>query len=350
MLIAALSGCSGNISGSSTKKRILCTTFPAYDWMKNIIGDNNDSYELILLVDNGMDMHSFQPSAADIVKIATSDIVVYVGGTSDEWVEQAAANGNNKSQRLISLMDILGDDIKEEELVEGMQDEEEHGHEHSGSDHADGHDEEEHSGSEHTDGHDEEAFHDSEHVENVAQDEPEYDEHVWLSVKNAKRFCNEFLAVLSQVDSEHSAEYENNAKAYIEELDKLDELYAQLFAGNDTKPLLFADRFPFRYLTDDYNVSYYAAFPGCSAETEASFETVAFLAERIDEYNINVVFIIDNSDGKVAKTVTESTKNKNQQIISLNSMQAVTAAGIKNGASYTGIMTDNYEKIAQAVK
>lgn len=331
MLIAAMSGCSGSTSGGAGRKKILCTTFPAYDWMKNIIGDNNDSYELILLVDNGTDMHSFQPSAADIVKIATSDIVVYVGGTSDEWVEQAAANGDNKSQKLISLMDILGDDVKEEELVEGMQEEDEHGHEH-----ADGHNEEEYSGSEHTD--------------NAAQDEPEYDEHVWLSVKNAKRFCNEFLAVLSQMDSEHSAEYESNAKAYIEELDKLDELYTQLFAGNDTKPLLFADRFPFRYLTDDYNVSYYAAFPGCSAETEASFETVAFLAERIDEYNINVVFIIDNSDGRVAKTVTESTKNKNQQIISLNSMQAVTAADIKNGASYTGIMTDNYGKISQAVR
>ena len=316
---------------SGDKLRIVTTIFPEYDWVKQILGENAANAELTLLLDNGIDLHSYQPTADDILKISTCDMFVYVGGESDEWVEDALAEAENKDMKVINLMEIMGDSAKEEEIKEGMEAEHDHDHE-EGEEHDEEHEAEEHEEHEHEEG------------------EVEYDEHVWLSVKNAKTLCGAISDDLCEIDPDNAETYKANLAAYSEQLDTLDKNLAELAANASNKTLIFGDRFPFRYFVDDYGLDYYAAFVGCSAETEASFETIAFLSGKLDELGNDTVFTMENSDGKIAQAVIDNSTAKNQKIAALDSMQSTTSKQIDEGVTYLSVMQSNYDVLGEALK
>ena len=318
---------------NSGKIKIVTTIFPQYDWTREIIGDTN-SANLTLLIGNGTDLHSYQPSIQDIAKISTADIFIYVGGESDGWVKDALKNAKNKNMTVINLLEVLGDNVKEEQIVEGMQAEEEEEHHH---DEDEDHDHEHHE----ADGH---------HHHHDDEDEPEYDEHVWLSLRNAKEICAAICDALCKKDSANAASYKVNLTAYTSKLDALDAKYTVTVKAASKKTILFGDRFPFRYLTDDYNLKYYAAFVGCSAETEASFETVIFLAKKVDELGLNSVLKIESGDGKLARTIINSSANKNAAILTLDSMQSVTTKQAASGTTYLSVMENNLKVLEQALK
>ena len=312
MITASLAGCGSNGSTpdeSDGTIKVVTTIFPLYDWVREVAQDDVD-IKLDMLLDNGVDLHSYQPTAKDIVDIGESDIFIYVGGESDKWVADALAQSQNKDVIVLDLMDILGDKAKEEEMVEGMQGEEE---------------------------------------EEGEEEEPEYDEHVWLSLKNSELFVQKIADALAKVDSQHADSFQNNADAYIETLSDLDKQYQDAVDNGTTKTLLFGDRFPFRYMTDDYGLDYYAAFVGCSAESEASFETITFLANKVDELRLKSIMQIETSDGSIANTIKENTKTKDQQILTLDSMQSVTADKVAEGETYLNIMTANLDVLKQAL-
>lgn len=325
--------------------QIVTTIFPTYDWVNNILGDNPAGAEVHMLLDSGVDLHSFQPTSEDMLKIANCDLFIYVGGESDEWVDKALQEAVNKDMVVINLLDALGDQAKEEEIKEGMEAEEdpdadidaaEEGHDADADPDADAAEE------------DPDADTDAE--EHDAEEVPEYDEHVWLSMKNAQTLCPVIEEAIASVDPDNAEVYEANLAAYLEEIQALDQEYTELVKAAPVKTLLFGDRFPFRYLTDDYGLDYYAAFVGCSAETEASFETILFLSNKLDELDLHSVCTIEGSDQKIAQTIIENSKKKDQQILTMNSMQSVTSEDVNAGASWLTIMQENLEVLKQALQ
>lgn len=331
LLVAAgmFTGCgaSEKPTAQGDKLKIVTTIFPEYDWTREILGDQSERAEVTMLLDNGVDLHSYQPTADDLIKIAECDLFIYVGGESDGWVESALASTSNPDRAVINLIDTLGDRVKLEEVVEGMQ-ETEHDHEED-EEHA--HDADE----EHTDPDEQEA---------------ETDEHVWLSLRNAQAVCQKIAEKLGELDPEHEQAYTDNALAYIDKLVALDAKYQAAVDAANKKTLVFGDRFPFRYLTEDYGLNYYAAFVGCSAETEASFETIRFLAEKTDALGLSHVLTIENPNHKIAETVVANTSGKNQQVLSMDSMQSVTSKDVAAGATYLSIMEHNLEVLTQALQ
>ncbi|MBQ8954100.1 MAG: zinc ABC transporter substrate-binding protein [Clostridia bacterium] len=285
---------------------VVTTIFPIYDWTREIAGDKID---LTMLLDSGVDLHSFQPTAADIMKIATCDVFIYVGGESDEWVEDALKEAVNPNMKVLSLVELMGEDIKLEELVEGMESDE---------------DEEE-------------------------EDEEEADEHVWLSLRNARKLSAAIAAALGEADPSNADDYAANAAAYAEKLDALDAEYADVAENAAFSTVLFGDRFPFRYLADDYGLNYYAAFSGCSAESEASFETIAFLAGKVDELGLPVVLTIEGANHRIAETIVQTTRDKNQKILVMDSMQATTGQAVASGVTYLSVMQGNLAALAEAL-
>ena len=332
---------------ANKKLSVVCTIFPEYDWIRELVGDKKDNYEITYLLDRGVDLHSYQPTAEDIAKIANCDLFVYVGGESDGWVKDALKESKNDKMQVVNLLETLGTNVKEEEVVEGMQEEDEHDHDHGKKEDAD-HD---HEDADHEHEHKEDADHDHDHEEDGHHhDEVEYDEHVWLSLRNATSLVNELAVRLQTIDPENKDYYAGTAASYTAKLGDLDSRYLAAVKKAKNKTVLFGDRFPFRYLVDDYGLKYYAAFVGCSAETEASFETVAFLAKKADELKLNNVLVIENSDQKIAKKIVETTKAKDQKIVEMNSMQSVTADQITDGATYLGIMEANLKALEAALK
>ena len=333
-----LSACeteSGKKDSSQKKISIVATIYPQYDWIKNILGERINDVDLKLLIKNGTDLHSYKPSAQDIATIAKADLVVYVGGESDEWIEKALAATPKDGRIALNLMKALGDHVKKEEIVEGMQAEEHHEHGEEAEEH-------EHEHHEHAEKHEDEHHH---------HEEVENDEHIWLSLKNAWILVNALAQSLSKVDSANSSIYTANAVLYNAKLWALDSEFTTAVSGASQKTVLFGDRFPFRYLVDDYGIKYYAAFVGCSAESEASFETVTFLAGKMDSLQLPAIFTIDGSNGKIARAILEASKNsKNAQVLTLNSMQSVTDEQIKAGVDYLSIMRDNLEVLKKALK
>ncbi len=312
---------------AASKKSIVCVTYPEYDWVMNILGDKAASFNVTLLQNNGTDLHSYQASIKDIAKISVCDMLVFVGGESDEWVEKAVAEAKNKNMIVVNMMEALGDKVKEEEIVEGMQAEEE----------------EEHERADHDDDHDRDGRH-------HRHDEVEYDEHVWLSLRNAAALVQTLAQKISELDYASAAAYKANAASYAKELLDLDAQCKKAVAAAAKKTILFGDRFPFRYLADDYNLKYYAAFVGCSAETEASFETVIFLAKKVDELGLNAVLTIEKSDKKIAKTIVSNTKKKSAEILEMDSLQSITQKDIKAGRSYLSAMKKNLEVLKKALR
>ena len=335
---------------ANKKLSVVCTIFPEYDWIRELVGDKKDNYEITYLMDKGVDLHSYQPTAEDIAKIANCDLFVYVGGESDGWVKDALKESKNDKMQVVNLLEALGNNVKEEEVVEGMQEEDEHDHDHGKKEDAD-HDHEHKEDADHDHDHKDDADHDHDHDEDGHHhDEVEYDEHVWLSLRNASSLVNELAARLQIIDPENKDYYAGTAAEYTSKLGDLDSRYLAAVKKAKNKTVLFGDRFPFRYLVDDYGLKYYAAFVGCSAETEASFETVAFLAKKADELKLNNVLVIENSDQKIAKKIVETTKAKDQKIVEMNSMQSVTADQIADGATYLGIMEANLKALEAALK
>lgn len=313
---AGLSACSAP-SLNNDKIEIVTTIFPEYDWTREILGKNPANAEVTMLLDNGIDLHSYQPTAQDLIKISDCDLFIYVGGESDEWVERALEQSTNKDMVVINLLESLGDKVKEEEVKEGMQGEEEHDHDHEDHDH---------------------------------EEEVEYDEHVWLSLKNASAICETIEKGIEKIDPANASTYKENLASYKAKLNSLDTDYKAAVDASAIKTLVFGDRFPFRYMVDDYGLDYYAAFVGCSAETEASFETIVFLAGKVDELGLHSVLTIEGNNHRIAETVIANTTAKNQKILTMNSLQSTTSRDVTNGTSYLTVMTENLNTLKEALK
>lgn len=311
LVLCCFAGCSDAQKEDDGKLSIVCTIFPQYDWIRNILGEELENTELTLLLDSGTDLHSYQPTAADIIKITGSDLFVYVGGESDKWVEDVFATSPSETVKF-SLLGILGESAFEEEIAEGMEAEAEEG-------------------------------------EEGEEEGPEYDEHVWLSVRNADKLCTALNEALGRLDPEHASVYNANCESYRQDLADLDNEYKEAVKNAKLGTVLFADRFPFRYLTEDYGLEYFGAFSGCSAETEASFDTITFLANKADELELPVLLVTETSDKSVADTVNETSKNKDREILVMDAMQSVTAQKVADGETYLGAMQKNLEVLVKAL-
>ena len=322
LVLGSLCACSDNKKTEPTKAdegkkiSVVTTIFPEYDWVKEVIQGKEEKIDLTFLMSKGTDLHSYQPSVEDITKISSCDLFIYVGGEADEWVHDVLNQAKNKDMKVINLVETLGDKAKTEEVVEGMEQDHEEGDEH---DHED--------------------------------EEEEIDEHVWLSLRNAQTCVKAIGAAIEKLDPQNADTYKTNTNAYVDKLAALDGEYKAAVSAGTKKTVLFGDRFPFRYLVDDYELTYYAAFVGCSAETEASFETIAFLAGKVEELGLHTVFTIEGKDHKIADTIVQTAKNsKDIKVASLNSMQGTTAKDAQNGTTYYSIMKSNLEVLKEALK
>ena len=291
---------------------IVSTIFPQYDWVCQILGDRVEHKDLTLLINNRIDLHNYQPSVSDITKISTCDLFIYVGGESDGWVEAVLEQAINPDMVVINLIKLLGDAALIDEPLDDGQNHSHHHHHHD-------------------------------------DDEDEYDEHVWLSIRNANIFCSAISGALSVLDPELSGVYKDNLAAYIEKLTALDAEYKMVASEASVDTLLFADRFPFRYLLNDYGLSYYAAFPGCSAETEASFQTIVFLARKIDELGLTSVMVTESADQTIAATIISNSKTGDQQILVLDSMQSSNTDDWQRGVTFLSTMESNLKILKAAL-
>lgn len=303
-IILSLSACA-DTNQNDGKITVVTTVFSEFDWVRQILGDANGAVDLILLTENGTDLHSYQPTVSDMATIASCDLLIYTGGTSDTWIDDALSAAPVAKRQVLRLMDLLS---KDEKLTEQSH------------------------------------HHNTEHRHDEA-----YDEHIWLSVKNAVRFCSAICEVLCQMLPEYAEDYRSNCQSYTDQLKALDSAFATTVSSASVKTLLFADRFPFSYLTHDYGIHCYAAFPGCSSETEASFETVAYLAKTMDELSLPAVVILENSDQKMARTILAATESKAADIVVMDSLQSISHADLKNGVTYLDIMKANLSALKAAL-
>lgn len=313
LYLCLLTGCARDSSplAEDGRLQVVCTTFPQYDWTIHLIRGSEENVAVTLLMDKGGDLHNFQPSVLDIARISDCDLFIYVGGESDGWVDDALKEAVNPEMRVINMMEVVSERLVEEEHVEGSSGHDDHDHE--------------------------------------AHEEREYDEHVWLSIRNAELIVGDIAAELAEMDSENADLYRKNGDRYIAALNALDMQYAEAVRKGSTDTLLFADRFPFRYFVEDYGLDYYAAFNGCSAETEAGFGTVAFLVSRLDELGLGAVIVLDGSDDRLARVIIENTRNGHQQILVLNSMQSVSRRDIEAGLGYLDVMGENLKILRLAL-
>ena len=293
LLAPTISGCRKEEEDGVTN--IVCTVFPIYDWVRNIVDTESEEVSLELIVKNGTDAHSYSPTPADIARISSCDILIYVGGESDAWISDVLRGDVNKDMKVIRLLDELHGE-SEGESHEG------HSHEHS---------------------------------------ENAYDEHIWLSLRNAKTLCLRLGELISEEIPEQEETIAKLSGKYLKELSELDAEYADAVIEAEKDTLLFADRFPFGYLLEDYGLKHYAAFEGCAADTEASFETITFLANKLRELSLGYVIILESSDGSLADTVITGSRLKDVSVLVMDSMQSVTESDIEKGRTYLSIMYSN---------
>ena len=364
-----LPGCSDSKDTSSHTPendtlKIVSTIYPQHDWVQQVLGDEAAGAELTLLVNQGVDLHSYQPTVKDIATLSNCDLFIYVGGESDAWVEDALANAANKNMVVVKLTDILSSSLKTEEKKEGMEgyaaDQEECKTEGIGESEAKAESERETKA---------ESERETE-VESMAESKPkldlhegddieaeskhehdlheeETDEHVWLSLRNADIICAYLAEQLSQLDPANASTYRTNYRTYSEKLSSLDAKYLSALGNATYSTLIFGDRFPFRYLLDDYNINYFAAFPGCSSETEASFETILFLSQKLDELKLPGIMVTESSDLSIAKTIIKSTTKQDQKIFVLDSLQST--GDLSGETSYLAIMENNLQVLEEAL-
>lgn len=299
-LAACLVSC-GKDSGDtdSDKISVVTTIFPQYDFVRQIAGEN---VQITMLLKPGSESHTYEPTPQDIVKINECDLFIYNGGEGDVWVDSILESADN-SVNTLAMMDCV--ETVEEEIVEGMEAEEE---------------EEE-------------------------SEEPEFDEHVWTSPENAVKIVECISDRLCDVDAENAGKYQENTKKYVEELNNLDSRFKEIVSESNTKTMVFGDRFPFRYFADAYKINYYAAFPGCSSESEPSASTIAFLIDKVNDEKIPAVFTIEFSNKKIAETISEST---GAEILEFHSCHNITSEDMKNGETYISIMNRNADNLQKA--
>lgn len=283
--------------------QIVSTVFPGYDFAKQIVGDNA---EVSMLLPPGVESHSYEPSPQDIINIQNSDIFIYVGGESEQWVDKILDSMDNKVIT-VKMMDAV--QLYEEEIIDGMQNEQD--------------------------------------SDDEASEEHEYDEHIWTSLKNAQNIVARINEAVVSLDSKNKSVYDKNTKSYIEKLDNLDKEFENLFKTFEKPTLIFGDRFPFRYFVEDYNLDYFAAFPGCSSETEPSASTIAFLIDKVKEKSLNTVFYIEFSNHNIADTIAESTGAKTAM---LHSCHNISKKDMDSGVSYYYLMEQNYETLKGALQ
>ena len=321
VLLAVMSGCTqnGKVTESNGKITVISTIFAPYDFVKELAGDNA---EVTMLLPPGSESHSFEPTPQDIIKIQNCDVFIYVGGESDSWVHEVLESMDTEKMKIITLMDCV--DVVVEEIVEGMEDG--HGHDHN---------DESHEEDDHGEGHDEDHH------------EREYDEHVWTSPRNAKIIVQKISDTLCEVDTENSDYYKENTEAYLSKLSELDTKFQEIVNSAARNTLIFGDRFPFRYFADAYNLEYFAAFPGCSTETEASAATIAFLIDKVRNENIPAVFHVEMSNQKMANTISEETGAK---VLLFHACHNVTRDEMTSGATYLDLMNQNAENLKEALK
>lgn len=303
LMLGLLAGCAAS-EPEQADTTIVTTIFPLYDWTRLILGDQTENIHVTYLLDSGADLHNFQPSARDIALISNSALFVYIGGESDEWVEDLihAENAEINGLRMMDSVSTL-----EESVVDGMQIEEEE-----------------------------------------EEEEGAADEHIWLSLRRAREMVQTLCDAICALDADHADSFRANAQAYMEKLEQLDAEYEALRGEVKNNTILVADRFPFRYLAEDYSLSYYAAFPGCAAASDVSFETVSFLSEKLRELQLPAVLIIDGSDGEIAETIVENS-GMDAKILRLNSCQCVSAEDAQQNANYYDYMVSNLEILREAL-
>ncbi len=297
--VFTISGCNKK---EESKISIIATNYPAYDFTRAIVKDSNVNVKMLLKP--GASMHDYEPTPKDIIDITNSDIFVYVGGESDEWIDGILKDIDLNKTKVIKLMDLV--DVKEEEIVDGMEAEEE---------------EEE-------------------------EGEVEYDEHIWTSPKNAITIINKLKEDIIKLDDSKKDLFNNNASSYIEKLNKIDGAIRNVVNNAKRKEVIFGDRFPLRYFVDEYNLKYYAAFPGCSEETEASAKTISFLIKKVKEDNIPVVFHIELSSTKIADTIASNT---NAKVLEFNAAHNISQEDFDAGLTYVDIMNKNIEVLKEAL-
>jgi zinc transport system substrate-binding protein len=299
------------------KINIVCTIFPQYDWVREILRDYHERFELTLLIDNTIDLHSFQPSIRDIAIVSTADLFIYVGGHSDGWVENALAQAINPDLTAISLVESLGDAIKMGRLTEGM--------EHVCDDECD----EDHGDDETGELHEE--------------------EHVWTSLRNTMVLCEIIKEAIIALDPDNADVYRENYEAYALKLAALDAEYQNMVNAAQKNTLVFGDRFPFLYLIDDYGLNHYAAFSGCFAASEISMSTIVTLSRKLDDYDLNYIMVTETGNHEIAQTIINATKDKDHGILVLNGMKGVTSGDIQSGVTYLSIMKANLEVLREAL-
>lgn len=300
-----MAGCTNKNAASSSalnngKLTVVSSIFVPYDFTRVIAGDR---VNIKMLLPPAAESHSFEPTPQDIITIQNSDVFIYVGGESDRWAARILDSMDTSKMRILSLMEIV--DVVEEEIVEGMEEEDE-------------------------------------------EDEgPAYDEHVWTSPKNAALILRAITETLCKLDDANSAFYRQNAENYLASLDELDASFRSIVNGTKRKTIIFGDRFPFRYFADAYGLSYFAAFPGCSTETECSAGTVAFLIDKIRAEKIPVVFFIELSNEKIADTLADETGAKK---LLLHSAHNISKRDFDKGVSYLELMKQNAVNLKEALQ
>ncbi len=327
---AMCAGCSSGkkVAGSGEKLSIVATVFPQYDFARQIAGDRAD---VILLLKPGMEAHSYEPSPKDIIRISRCDLFLNVGGESESWLDSVLESADNQTMKIVSALDCV--EPLEEETVEGMQSKEHH--------HAHDHD---HDHGEETEGEE----HDEDHNEDHDGDgEEEYDEHVWTSPMNAIAIVNRINGALCEIDPKNAEYYCGNTARYVAELIALDNAFRDTVVGAKRHLLVFGDRFPLLYFVREYGLDYYAAFPGCAAETEPSAATVAFLIDAVKREKVPVIFYIELSNHKVADAIAECTGTRTAQF---NTCHNITADDFKAGESYVTLMRANVEILREALQ
>lgn len=316
ILAVGVTGCTQNTAAknadSAGKISIVTTIFPVYDFARAIAGDQA---ELTMLVKPAAEVHSYDPSPADIIKIQEADVFIYIGGENDAWVSTILESMDTSNKKIIRLMDAVNPVA--EETVEGMEAEAE-----------------------------EVVAETTQNEAKPVEEEIEYDEHIWTAPKNAILMVNEIAAVLAEIDTKNAAVYTQNAADYTAQIQAVDDEIAGIVASSPNKLLVFGDRFPFRYFVDEFGLNYKAAFPGCSTDTEASAGTLAYLMNTIKEQNIKYVYYIELSNQNIAKAISEQT---GAGLLQLHSAHNVTKDDFDAGATYVSIMQQNAENLRKGL-
>lgn len=307
---AVLAGCGGKAeeSNDSDKVKVVTTIFPAYDFAREVAGEEA---EVTMLLQPGTEAHTYEPTPKDIKAIQDCDVFIYTGGENDVWIEDILNTMDTSDIVQVRMVDCV--DILEEAELEGV---EEHEHEEG-----EAHEESE------------------EHAHEI-------EEHVWTSPVNSMAIVDTIAAKLAEKDSEHAEIYQKNAKEYQVELENLNQKFKSVVAGAERKTIVFGDRFPILYFAEEYGLSYYAAFPGCASDTEPSASTIAFLTDKVEEEKIPVVFKIELSNGKVADTIAESTGTK---VLTFETCHNLTREDFENGETYLTLMERNVETLKEAL-